>query len=124
MEIIVGCIIGIFLFIGVRFLIIRFQGERQPFYFKPRRLYFGIIIGIISLFLTYNSDISKFVIILFWSISVFFIIFAFYAKPFYCSDCGQYLGADPGVCPRCGCNIYTSKFAGVGSTFRNGGKNF
>jgi len=39
----------------------------------------------------------------------------------YCADCGQYLGKEDekeSACPRCGCNIYTTKSTGVGRTFR------
>jgi hypothetical protein len=42
----------------------------------------------------------------------------FTAKKAYCADCGQFLGRDPGVCPRCGCNVYTTRFTGVGRTTR------
>ena len=39
---------------------------------------------------------------------------------YYCSDCGQYLGFSSMSCPRCGCNIYTTRYKGVGRTTRRG----
>ena len=41
---------------------------------------------------------------------------------YYCADCGQYVGSGSdtySVCPRCGCNVFTRGFNGVGRTTRN-----
>ena len=49
-------------------------------------------------------------------------IAAFYNRDFFCEDCGQYLGMGlrypPSLCERCGCNIFTDIYDGVGPTYR------
>ena len=62
---------------------------------------------------------------------VVLMIIAFFNKMWFCCDCGNYLGngltsppADFSYgCNRCGCNICTEEFQGVGETFRDGGRN-
>lgn len=52
------------------------------------------------------------------------MILAFYAPRFFCADCGYHLGRHRESCPRCGCNLYTREFPGVGQTVKEGRKNF
>ena len=42
---------------------------------------------------------------------------------YYCANCGQYLGFEPGSCRRCGSNRWRTRDTGVGDTTRNGGYN-
>jgi hypothetical protein len=44
-------------------------------------------------------------------------------KPFFCTDCGQFLGkrwdGPPRPCARCGCNVYTDKPVEAGHKIRH-----
>lgn len=57
-------------------------------------------------------------------IGIGLMIWAFRAKSLWCADCGYYLGTKPESCPRCGCNVYTEDYRGVGHTYREGPKNY
>jgi len=57
-------------------------------------------------------------------IAIALFIFAFRKLLYWCADCGQGLGTNPRVCQRCGCNIYTKYFQGVGQSVRNGGQRY
>jgi hypothetical protein len=53
------------------------------------------------------------------ALGVLAILGSFNATKYYCADCGQYIGTQPGTCSRCGCNRYTDEDTGVGRTTRN-----
>jgi len=88
----------------------------------------GFFLSIIGLPISCASAFVGGIIVL---MGVVLMIIAFFNKMWFCCDCGNYLGdglTSPPVgsyngCSRCGCNICTEEFQGVGETFRNGGRN-
>ena len=91
---------------------------------KIGRLLLGLLLfftGIIIL--TKASDNSTVLVISLVVILIGILLIIFCrAQNYYCADCGQFLGSGFNAdvrCPRCGCNIYTDRFTGVGKTRRN-----
>ena len=130
LSIVFGAIIGI----AVIVLLIKITGSgrgiRRTFSIN-RFIVFIVLFGVaLVLYPVLLNELfySKFHQILltvgFSAFLTFLLLFSFFAKCFYCSDCGQYLGHSGNVCPRCGCNIYTDEFAGIGTTIREGRKNY
>ena len=87
-------------FIGIYYFLYRIDIDK---FRKSYVSYWWLIIGI---------PIALFGLIIIWQ--------AIFPTRYYCSDCGQYLGFSSKHCPRCGCNIYTTEYKGVGRTNRRG----
>jgi hypothetical protein len=93
--------------------------------FNVRQFIFGFFLFFIGLLICAASTSVGGIIAL---MGVVLMIIAFLNKMWFCCDCGNYLGdgftSPPSTCHRCGCNIYTEEFQGVGVTFRDGGRNW
>jgi hypothetical protein len=88
---------------------------------------FDLIIGAASFLISYiifdgNIILSIIIATIAAMIAINFLPRSTYYRvinKYYCADCGQFVGYSPEVCPRCGCNRYTTNDSGVGRTFRN-----
>lgn len=85
------------------------------------RIKFGLIFLVIGiLFALYGPESTDLVAVGSILIGLLFLIFS-RSTALFCADCGQFLGAGMSAnspCPRCGCNIYTEGYNGVGKTKR------
>ena len=118
-------------FSGSRFLVALFvlalsalffiEPVQKNIIFEPVRMIDELWHTNIEAFITVSKPILLVVLVI---VNAFFLIRAFRAPNFYCSDCGQFLGQKGCTCPRCGCNIYSKGSSGVGQTHRDGGKNY
>lgn len=82
---------------------------------KWKRVFIGILLFAIGL-IPMNGYNFIFIIT-----GILFLVFC-KATNYYCADCGQYLGSGNDgrhPCHRCGCNVCTTYYNGVGRTTRN-----
>lgn len=91
---------------------------------KIKRVLIGIgliLFAIIMLSMFRDESLTVYLCIGLIIAGILFLVFS-RAKNYFCADCGQFLGSGMDalpVCPRCGSNISTNYYNGVGRTYRN-----
>ena len=120
----IGLIIGVIVAVAVFYLIYAINSRTRRTFSGKRFAIAAVFLFFTVPYLINDMNLSDPVQLLLVTANIFLLIFSFLAPRIFCADCGQYLGTSPSTCPRCGCNIYTKEFKGVGSTVREGRKNY